>query len=132
MFEQAGLKIDRGIVVDEHQQTSIPGVFACGDIAQRDGIRVTTVVRAHAQGRGAGENAVAFAQGRALTYVPEPVAPLFFKHKDVEIQAIGQPGRQRSRGDDPHKRQRDSLSVCLAGETAIIRQARRESCGASR
>jgi NAD(P)H-nitrite reductase large subunit len=92
VFEEAGLKIERGIMVDEHQHTSIPGVFACGDIAQRDSSRVATVVRAVAQGRGAGANAVAFAQGRELAYVPESTSPLFFKHKDLEIQAVGQPG----------------------------------------
>jgi nitrite reductase (NADH) large subunit len=89
LFEQAGLKTDRGIVVDEHQQTSMPGIFACGDIAQRDGVRTTTVLRAHEQGRGAGDNAVAFVQGRKLAYVPEPTSPLLFKHKDVEIQSVG-------------------------------------------
>ena len=47
------------------------------------------MVRAHAQGHGAGDNAVAFVQGRKLAYVPEPVAPLLFKHKDMEIQSVG-------------------------------------------
>jgi NAD(P)H-nitrite reductase large subunit len=89
VFEQAGMKIDRGILVDEYQQTSAAGIFACGDISQRGGLRITTVIRAHEQGRGAGANAVAFVQGRPLTHVPEPVAPVLFKHKDVEIQAIG-------------------------------------------
>jgi NAD(P)H-nitrite reductase large subunit len=89
LFDQAGLKTDRGILVDEHQQTSMPGIFACGDIAQRDGTRTTTVIRAHEQGRGAGDNAVAFVQGRKLAYVPEPTSPLLFKHKDMEIQSIG-------------------------------------------
>ena len=36
-----------------------------------------------------GDNAVAFVQDRELAYVPEPVAPLLFKHKDMEIQAVG-------------------------------------------
>jgi NAD(P)H-nitrite reductase large subunit len=89
LFEQVGIKTDRGIVVDEYQQTSVPGIFACGDIAQRDGVRATTVVRAHAQGHGAGDNAVAFVQGHKPAYVPEPIAPLLFKHKDMEIQAVG-------------------------------------------
>jgi NAD(P)H-nitrite reductase large subunit len=76
-------------VVDEYQQTSVPGLFACGDLAQRDGVRTTTVVRAHAQGHGAGENAVAFVQSRRLAYVPEPASPLLFKHGDMEIQSVG-------------------------------------------
>lgn len=91
LFEQAGLKTGWGILVDEHLQTSAPGVFACGDIAQRDSIRITTAVRAHQQGRAAGDNAVTFVQGRPLAYVPEPVTPLFFKHKDVELLAVGPP-----------------------------------------
>ncbi len=91
LFARAGLRTDRGIVVDEYQQTSVPGVFACGDIAQRDGVRLSTVVHAHEQGRGAGDNAVAFVQGRSLTYVAEPITPLFFKHKDVEIESVGAP-----------------------------------------
>jgi NAD(P)H-nitrite reductase large subunit len=91
LFRQAGLRTDRGLVVDEHMQTSAPGVFACGDIAQRDGLRTATVVRANQHGRGAAENAVAFLRDRPLTYVPEPVASLSFKHADAEFHAIGPP-----------------------------------------
>ncbi len=91
LFEQAGLKTGWGILVNEHLQTSAPGVFACGDIAQRDRVRITTAVRAHQQGHAAGENAVTFVQGRPLAYVPEPVTPLFFKHGGMELFAVGPP-----------------------------------------
>ncbi|MBN1506284.1 MAG: FAD-dependent oxidoreductase [Sedimentisphaerales bacterium] len=91
LFHEAGIKTDKGIVVDEYLQTSVPGVFACGDIAQHDHVRTATVLRAHQHGRGAADNAIAFLEGRPLTDVPEPVSPLSFKHSDIEFHSIGQP-----------------------------------------
>ncbi|HIJ73499.1 MAG TPA: FAD-dependent oxidoreductase [Candidatus Hydrogenedentes bacterium] len=61
LARQAGLEVNKGIVVDNHLTTSHPDVFAAGDVAEHQGVLYGTWSPAQYQGTIAGINAAGLA-----------------------------------------------------------------------
>lgn len=89
LAEGAGLRVDNGIVVDEHLETAVSGIYAAGDVASAwhpsygRHLRVEHWANAVHQGTTAGANAA----GRRETYAR---LPYFFSDQyDLGLEYVG-------------------------------------------
>lgn len=88
LLKDIDIKIDRSIVVDEHMKTSIDHIYACGDIAQYQGINYNLWTQAAAMGEIC---------GKAICNQPDTyqqIDPAVTLHgENIDLYAIGDMGR---------------------------------------
>lgn len=86
---KAGIQVERSVVVNEHMETNIPGIYAAGDCAQYRGMNYGIWPQALEEGKVAGACA---AGDKEVSYVPETPS-LSFHGMNTALFSIGDNGK---------------------------------------
>ena len=82
--KKAGIAVNNGIVVDDHLMTSIPGIYAAGDVAEHRGKLYGIWPAAKEQGAAAGHNM----SGNAIEYAGTMMATVL-KITGIDLYSAG-------------------------------------------
>ena len=120
LADQAGLALDRGITVDQCLQTSVPGIFAAGDVARwpdphsGEKIRVEHWVVAERQGRTAALNML----GRKQHF---DAVPFFWSmHYDMSVSYVGHAEEDSLAVDGSIERRDCRVDFVRSGRTLAV------------
>lgn len=120
LAREAGIAVDRGILVDARLQTSAPGVYAAGDVARfpdpfgaAGQVRIEHWAVAQAQGRLAARNMLGFDEAYAQT-------PFFWsQHGDMTVAYTGHAERWDRLEESGDPQRGDYLCRFIAGERVL-------------
>ncbi|MEF9955133.1 MAG: FAD-dependent oxidoreductase [Clostridium sp.] len=88
LAKEAGIEVDKAIVVGKNMATSMPDIYACGDCAQYEGVNFAIWPEASEQGKIAGMSAA----GEEAIY-EQPSPGMSFHGMNTALYAIGDNGK---------------------------------------
>lgn len=91
LAKDAGIETNRAIVVNEKMETSVAGIYACGDCAEYKGVNTGTWTQSQEQGYIAGANAA----GDKRDYIMTP-APILVHAGGISLFSIGDMGKNEN------------------------------------